>query len=493
MTYTATRGNEELADLSKLLPQIAALSEAAAEFEELLGAEIDPGVGAARPDARWLRAHLRRARIVEPDATTDALVDHYDAIDAQQARRFGVALVRALEPRGALATVPRSDWFSPAELRLVDSLAIPSPVTGSVDLRQRPGKAMDYRGYLCAIMKLTRACNLRCSYCHDWREGRGVTMDLPSLARSVQQVMSSGASYVEFVWHGGEPLLIGARGLVRFLMLQEHFAPQGTVVSNHIQTNGTVLTDRLLRLMRLFGLRASISLDGPPEIHDSQRRDKRGEPTWRRVSETINELRSHGMLSGVLMVVSRTVLALDPVEVWNAIVRTGTPSVSFLAERPSPGYPVPVTSGEFVAFLLRMSELRARSGTGIGIRELDATRRLIEGAPSGFCELVGSCIGHYITIDPDGSVSHCDKYVGADDYVLGNLNRQPLVEILTGTRVETLRLRNRAELEAVRSCRWFGLCQGWCPHERFVDQGYRERGCCGLDGLFEAMAGREHV
>lgn len=486
MTTPSTPGPMLLAEAAAGRVQARALAEKAALFDELLGGDIDPAVGDARPDPAWLRSELRRSRVNDPESTAASLTDRYHALSPPDARVFGVALVRALAPRGALATVPRGNWFSPSEIGVIDAMEVPSPSGTRVDLLQAPGQAIDYRGYLCAIVKLTRACNLRCSYCHDWREGKGVTMDLPSLARTVQQTMASGAGYVEFVWHGGEPLLVGARGIVRFLMLQEHFAPPHTVVSNQVQSNGTVLTDRVRRLLKLFSLRVSVSLDGPQVIHDAQRRDKRGAPTWERVKRGIADLQRDGLLSGVLMVVSRSVLALDPALVWAAVVETGTASVCFLAERPSPGDPVPVTSAEFVEFLLAIDRVRRREGSSVAVRELDAVGRLVRGASGGFCELVGSCIGHYVTIDPDGTVAHCDKYVGADEFVLGNLGAESLRDILSGPRVRLLRARNAQELDAVRGCRWFDLCQGWCPHERFVDEGYRDRGCCGLEGLFAA-------
>ena len=281
--------------------------------------------------------------------------------------------------------------------------------------------------------------------------------------------------------------MLGPRRLLQLLALQEHFAPPGAVVTTHVQTNGTVVDDRIRRVLRLFELRTSVSLDGTRRLHDRTRRDKAGRSTWEAVRTGISALRDDGTLTGVLLVVTPDVLVEDPAVLWADVVSTGTPSVCFLAERPRPGHPSPVSTREYVGFLARMAQERQRSGADVAIREVDAIGRLLDSEQSGFCELAGNCVGHFVAVDPDGSVSHCDKYLGDEAYVLGNLVTDDLSDILRGARAAGLRARASAEVRSLAGCRWSALCQGWCPHERYVDATWSAEGCCGLAPLFEHL------
>jgi uncharacterized protein len=56
-------------------------------------------------------------------------------------------------------------------------------------------------------------------------------------------------------------------------------------------TNGTVLTPRIIDLIKRYDLKMTVSLDGPPEINDKLRIARSGEPITRRVEENIRILR----------------------------------------------------------------------------------------------------------------------------------------------------------------------------------------------------------
>lgn len=467
---------------------LAAIAVRAEEFDRLLGTQYEPAAIDGLPSQKWLRASSRSLNLPNPERVALLLSDLGAQVTADEERSLAAAVVRGLSPHGAMVTVPRERLFSAEESKLVQGMTVASPSLRRVDLRQRVGQPMNYQGYLCAILKITRACNLRCTYCTDWREGAGATMPFSLQARAVQQSLSAGASAVDFVLHGGEPLLLGARGLVRLLALQEHFAPPGVVVRTQLQTNGTVLPKNVRNLLRLFNLRVSVSLDGTRQIHDQGRRTKSGEGTWMSVMEGITALHEDGTLSGILVVVTPDTLTEDPATLWGALVDTGTPSICFLAERPPPGQPSRVSRADYVAFLIRMEQQRAHSGHGIGIREVDGALRTLQGQQSGFCELAGNCVGHFVAIDPDGSVSHCDKYLGDPAYTLGNIVTQELQDVLNSRPLLQIKRYADAPLATVAECKWYSRCQGWCPHERYVDPSWGTDGCCGLGPLYDHLA-----
>ena len=115
------------------------------------------------------------------------------------------------------------------------------------------------------IIKTTRKCNLRCSYCHDWRS-RGRPMQLGVLANlTAKALQSRDQQVVNFIWHGGEPMLLGMDYFRKALALQKEFIEPGQYVINSVQTNGTLLTDDWCDFLARNKFTLGISIDGPQD------------------------------------------------------------------------------------------------------------------------------------------------------------------------------------------------------------------------------------
>ncbi len=402
-----------------------------------------------------------------------------------------VALLRAFLPQAALATVPAYELFTPGEWEHLNAHDPVEHEVKPIDLRQSVGKSVNYRGYLCVILKLTRACNLRCTYCHDWREEAGQGFHFENMTQIVRQTLSENRSAVEFVWHGGEPLMVGKKRALQILCLQDWFARPGQIVRNHIQTNGTLISTDWIKFLRVFNIRASVSLDGPKKNHDKIRLDLHGQPTWDRVRSGMRLLQDASLLSGVSIVVGESILTQGAYRFLELLQADELLDVCLIPQRPMARETGGVEQAAFIEFLCHLARARHVShGARVAVREIDACVRVLSGSPSGFCELSGNCVGTFVTIESDGSVLHCDKYVGDPEYILGNLLERPLTDILTGPQRDQIALRSAEGLDAMSDCPDFILCQGWCPHERYASgcrDGEAKRACCGLSPLFATI------
>ena len=160
------------------------------------------------------------------------------------------------------------------------------------------------------IVKVTRLCNLRCSYCHDWRAS-GDIMSFRVLAHVIASAMATFDS-VQFIWHGGETTLVPISFYKKAMALQARYLRPGCTVRNDLQTNGTRIDDEWAEFFRENQFGVGVSLDGPREIHDRQRLDAGGKPSFDRVLGGLDTLRRHGIPSSILMVVDEDTLALGP-------------------------------------------------------------------------------------------------------------------------------------------------------------------------------------
>jgi uncharacterized protein len=357
--------------------------------------------------------------------------------------------------------------------------------------------------YLGLIVKATRLCNLRCDYCHDWRTGRDQTMSFAVMSRMIQAALQDRAyGSVELIWHGGETTVLPIAFYEKALYVESCFQGPGQAVTNSLQTNGTLLTPEWVRFLQRNDFSVSLSLDGPPEIHDRYRRWGSGRGSFADVQRGMRLLREHEVPFSVLMVIDEGALALGPDRIFDFFRDQGINSFALLAAAPSnqpdaaPGTPTRhyVEPPRMTAFLARIFDRWLEHGDpNLRIREIESLRRRISGGQGGACTLAGGCLGRYYAVEPNGDIAHCDVYIGDPRYVLGNVLQQDFQDLEGHAGLGELRAENERALQRMRSCPEFGVCNGWCPHERYLSERHNlsHRGtCCGLRDLIAHMRDR---
>ncbi|HUU09819.1 MAG TPA: radical SAM protein, partial [Phycisphaerae bacterium] len=93
-------------------------------------------------------------------------------------------------------------------------------------------------------------CNLACRYCYYTMKPDELYPGVPRLRMSdavlagyVRQYLDAMPVRCEFGWQGGEPLLAGKDFFRKAVAFQKELGRSGQVVSNGLQTNGTLLDD----------------------------------------------------------------------------------------------------------------------------------------------------------------------------------------------------------------------------------------------------------
>lgn len=348
---------------------------------------------------------------------------------------------------------------------------------------------------LVVVMKNTRLCNLRCSYCRSWAEGPGQIMRFDTLVRVVREVLSlSSLKLVEFVWHGGEVTQLSPTYFNKLIWLQQRYAPPGLVIKNMLQTNAVDLSPEWIAFLRAHRIDIGVSVDGPPRINDARRVDKRGKGTSARIAANLELLRSFNLQFGALVVVDRDLAMVEPSELLDYFCEIGLPAASLLnvlPENESEGGEY-LSSAEFTSFLVSLYQAwNQRYREKIALQpflNLEAGVRANRGAAS--CLWSGDCMGRFITVEANGDVAPCDKYVGASGSILGNLVDERLGYILQSPK---LRVFSEAAIKAkqcTENCEWHSVCQGGCPHDKYISdlRGLaHDRGCCGHAPLLRTM------
>jgi uncharacterized protein len=360
----------------------------------------------------------------------------------------------------------------------------------------------DKMGYAGLIVKGTRLCNLRCNYCHDWRIGRDQTMPFDVLATLVARVLQDDShDMVDFIWHGGETTMLPITFYEKAVFLQSRFRRPGQLVTNVIQTNGTRLTPKWVKFLRENHFGIGLSLDGPPEIHDQYRRYASGRPSFFDVGRGIDLLKDQRVPFSILMVIDDAALRAGADRIFEFFLEKKIKSYSLLYVKPinQPNVPPGTLTSSYMnptqmtAFLMRLYDRWCEHGDPeIRIRELEGLRKQIIGQCSGDCTLAGRCFGKFFIIEPNGDVAHCDLFLGDDQYVFGNILSSDFSAFRQSSKFALLQAENERALNAMRLCSEFAVCNGGCPHDRYLSIRHNPShrvDCCGLQDLIRHIRG----
>ena len=361
------------------------------------------------------------------------------------------------------------------------------------------------RGFHLLTKPIGPLCNLDCHYCFYlakeklypgetiWRMSDAV---LEEYIR--QYIGSQPAAEVHFAWQGGEPTLLGVDFFRKVIALQHQYA-DGKIIGNAIQTNGTLLDDAWGEFLAHHHFLVGLSVDGPAEMHDRYRVDRRQQPTFEAVMRGLAVLQKHGVEFNTLTVVSQANVAA-PLAVYRFLQSIGSRYLQFipLVERAglpagatavaAPVLPWSVGAEAYGDFLCAIFDEWVRHDVGTTFVQLfDVALGNWLGLGSSLCVFAEEC-GAALAVEHNGDVFSCDHFV-YPQHRLGNLLNQSL-----GAMVESPAQRHFGRAKAAtlpeycRACEVRFACQGECPKHRFLMTPTGESGlnylCAGYKKFF---------
>jgi uncharacterized protein len=356
-------------------------------------------------------------------------------------------------------------------------------------------------------------CNLDCQYCFFLEKealypGDRFRMSDQVVDTYVRQLLESHTDpEVTVAWQGGEPTLMGVDFFRRALETCERHRRPGQRLTHTIQTNGTLLTDEFCRLFAEHDFIVGISIDGPQDVHDTYRVDKRGNPTFDKVIRGLDLLKAHGVEWNVLCTVHAANEA-HPLEVYRFFRdRLGAPHIQLIpiVERDEFGGDEAVTDrtvsrqgwGRFLGAIFD-EWIRHDVGT-VFVSQFDAALASWAGVRPALCIFNETC-GNALALEHNGDLYSCDHFVDPP-YLLGNITETHMVELVASPAQRSFGEAKRDTLPGqCRRCDVRFACHGECPKNRFTLTVDREPGlnylCPGyldflhhVDGPMKLMAG----
>ena len=333
-------------------------------------------------------------------------------------------------------------------------------------------------------------CNLGCAYCYYLDTARmyghphRFRMSGDLLGAYVRQyIEASPGPFVHFVWHGGEPTLVGLDFYRRAVELQRRFLPAGWECWNNLQTNGTSLDEEWCSFLAAEHFAVGLSIDGTPWLHDASRKDRRGRGTYERVAAAVRRLQAHGIQPDLLCTVTSAV-AEHPVSVYRALRDIGTGWLQFLpiVRRGPDGRVTPesVAAEAYGRFLCAVFDQWVHHDLGaLSVQLFVETSLVWAGGSANLCWMAPTC-GRVLVVEHDGAVYACDHFVTPERRI-GDLHGAHLGMLVDAPVQRHFGADKQDGLPAqCRSCPWLSVCNGGCPKDRFA---LAEDGEAGLNYL----------
>jgi uncharacterized protein len=365
-------------------------------------------------------------------------------------------------------------------------------------------------------------CNIDCKYCFFLSKealypNEKHRMSQATLEAYIRQLLESHRTpEVTVAWQGGEPTLMKVEFFRHAVELVEKYRRPGQSVKHTFQTNGILLDDEWCEFFKQYHFLVGLSVDGPRELHDTFRVDRRAQGTFDLVMGGWNLLRKHGVEFNILCTVNsanqhygRSIYRFFRDELgarwiqFIPIIERATEQTIQLAnrgwsERAGHKRVLYTQTGNLVTersvgakqyglFLMDVFEEWVRHDVGrVFVQLFDVTLEAFFGRHL-LCIHAPTC-GLGPALEYNGDLYSCDHFV-EPGYLLGNIHETHMLKLMASPEQRKFGLDKRDSLTAqCRSCEVRALCNGGCPKDRFALSRDGETGqnylCSGLELFF---------
>ena len=363
--------------------------------------------------------------------------------------------------------------------------------------------------YLEVILKTTSRCNINCSYCYyfhgadeEWktRTKRISSSTLTTLAYFLKDaVIKHNIPSIQIDFHGGEPLLQRKKAFREACQTFIEYLSPIVKLEFALQTNALLIDEEWIDIFEHYGVRVSVSLDGPKTINDRFRVDHKGKGTFERAVKGI-QLLGNAVDAKKL----KNVALLCVINPWGS----GKQVYRYFVDT------LKINTMDFLLPTKTHEPVKAWEVAKIGNYLLDVWDAWVEDDNPDikirfFNALFAALGGHKAFIFPSNDFSNRKNYaitidtdgaIYGDDSLRSNLSwkNYPRLHLENTTFDEYLGNERRWYAEHIktpdicRSCLWEKVCQGGQLEHRYVEpHGYNHPSvyCDALKRLYSEVIG----
>lgn len=304
-------------------------------------------------------------------------------------------------------------------------------------------------------IEITRQCNLKCRHCFlSAGNPHQHELSLDEIKDVIRQVKKSGGTSVSI--GGGEPLLRnGWQEIIQFALSLDLLVALGS--------NGTIITREISRTISRMPIKIQISIDGAaPSGHDQIR----GSGSFNAAMEGLQNLISAGKRDDLVIAFTPMAPNIDEVPAFfDLMLDMGVRIVQF---------PTLTRSGRARQ---QWHKLRLTDSQRLFLWRYLSERRA---ALKGRMDIIADCfsvnihtpgtpyrcsIGTQLRMDPCGDIYPCQCFHFGNDFLLGNIRKNKLNQIVKGKRLKNVIafcMDRPNRILSCSKCRWINFCGSGC-------------------------------
>ncbi len=347
-------------------------------------------------------------------------------------------------------------------------------------------RILEHTKYVSVLFAPNLGCNLQCVYCAakpiaemfqetDVKRYREVLWDTAErTASAIERFLDEYNTHIDFEMHGYEPLLADPELFKFFGEKFRRYAKEGKLELN-MQTNATLVTEDIAKMLRKYGWKAGVSVDGPREVHN-RNRPMPGEDSYQRTMNGVKILRKYKIGGeGIISVITKNHMHPTPKDgaqryyrwlVDNEFKSANLHFVEYTKmfdnwEKIEPSI------SEYIEFFVEVYRQWAKDSSGVEIIPFTTIiNSLITGEPQpSQCLMMDTHCFNIIEITWDGQILNCDRNSYTHNIKITEVNT--LEDILKSkTSKETLErskyLQNNDP--ACGACKYWKICHGGCTY-----------------------------
>lgn len=350
---------------------------------------------------------------------------------------------------------------------------------------------------LVVVILPTYVCNLACTYCYNEGERKGV-MNRDTLRGMITELNKYALLHpeqggVEFLWHGGEPMVAGIKFFEEAVAIQRAME-WPLPYKNRMQSNGLLLDDAWISFLRLNEFTISFSLDGPMEINDRTRVDHKGRGAHTRVLAAYRAANAAGIATGVVVTLT-SANAPHAAEIYRYFAKETIPFAIIpllqAGNAKNNFEDLSISPEAYLQAWIIMYDLWLARDPYVPVASfIYETKAVLMGKPY-ICFGHANCANTTMSVEPNGDVYPCGSMTANPDNFYGNLLEAPLDDVMQSA--NAVRLRTRKHADDCLSCKWFHTCHGGCMSRALKYTGSidnKDYYCHALFGMYEHIEKR---
>lgn len=321
------------------------------------------------------------------------------------------------------------------------------------------------------LIKPTDGCNLRCKYCFHQDMGYSPKALEEAMLERFCRITFPHYKSISIIWHGGEPTFVGSSQFERYICIIDRFAAEtGTHVNQIMQTNGTLLTDDFIRIIKEHHIGIGISYDGP--VNDITRN------STAKLQQSDRLLRQAHIRYGTISVVSGLNVHALP-QLYQHMCELGRPVQlnHYVNTAENAPKELNMDAQEYIEAMKELFEIWLSDENGS--IEVDPFARLIRDIYHGRSSLCArsSCMRNWFCMEPTGELTPCDRDFPKEYHYGFVSDYDDIREIYASEgylKLMQASIKRREKCQS--SCDVYPLCEGGCNNNALFETGLENNG-----------------